>query len=76
MKKKTLAIVAVVFLLGIIAALVCVGKKALTGTSLEALSGCEVIRGHATIWECEGNVGTCKVEKGSFTLTCTGREKQ
>jgi len=75
MKKKTLAIVAVSLLLGIIAALVCVGKKALTGTSVEALSGCEVTRGHETIWKCEGNTGRCEVKKGSFTLTCSGKEQ-
>jgi len=75
MKKKTLAIVAMVFLLGIVAALVCVGKKALTGISVEALSGCEVQKGQETIWKCVGETGECKVRRGIFSLTCTG-EKQ
>lgn len=76
MKTKTIIIaMATILMAGIIALLAHSWRAKTSEGSFEALSACEVSNGKKTLWKCAGNVGTCDVKVGQYTLTCSGVKK-
>lgn len=76
MKKKVLVIVAAMMV--IMASVAVFLSTARTAESVkgdvEALSSCEVVKGHKTVYLCKGETEFCVVTYLGATLYCSGKE--